>query len=357
MKSVKKSKPKGQNQAVVFDLGSLWLKGLHVAIKDGRPTLLNFICEKQAEGYYENPESLSQSINSLTERLGTPTKKAVVALNGANSVLKQTMMPVVPLEDMRKMLKVGSQNYLGQALDKHTFDCEPVNSGSADDAGLQIEGFDDNDPRKRVLVGGSQELVIKNLKAAMKKTRFTLDHVVPNQVGIINAFESAYPEIYSSSTVAIIEVGHAYSSICVIDGGTPGIVRNINFGGRDLNREIADHLNITTEEAQNLKEGLADEVDDFIEDRLESFVNEIQASMDFFTHTQERDIQKVFVSGGSLMSNTVFRVIATNLIIPSEMWNPMMGIDVRLPIGAQNEVDKYEKQLGTSIGAALAFLN
>lgn len=341
---------------MVFDLGSLWLKGLHVAIRDGKVNVLNAACEKQVEGYHENPDMLAQSINGLSERLGVSTKKAVIALNGANSVLKQTLMPLVPLADMRKMLKVGSQNYLGQALDKHTFDCELVSSeNETEDQGG--ESAEDSDPRKRVLVGGSQEMVIKNIKAALKKTKYSLDHVVPNQVGIINAFELAYPEIYREHTVALIEVGHAYSSICILDRGTVGITRNINFGGRDLNREIAEHLNISVEEAQDMKEGLADEVNDFIEDRLDSFVNEIQASMDFFTHTQERDIVKVFLSGGSVLSDTVLRVICSNLVIPCEMWNPMSGVELKVPDDQEQEVYRFEKQLGTSVGAALSYLN
>lgn len=356
MKAGKKSSRKGQNQAVIFDLGSLWLKGLHVAVKDGKVTLLNFACEKQPDGYYENPEVLTRSINSMAGRLGISVKKAVIALNGANSVLKQTLMPVVPLADMRKMLKVGSHNYLGQALENHTFDCEPV-TGEDETHESSGEGFDDSDPRKRVLVGGSQEGVIKNLKSAFKKTKYSLDHIVPNQVGIINAFEVAYPDIFNEQTIALIEVGHAFSTISVLDRGTLGITRNINFGGRDLNREIAEHLNVSPEEAQDLKEGLADEVNDFIEDRLENFVNEIQASMDFFTHTQERDIVRVYLSGGSILSDTVFRVIAENLEIPCEIWSPVEALELKIPSGLESELTRFDKQLGTSIGAALAYLN
>jgi len=347
---------KSPSQAVVFDLGSLWLKGLHVSQKDGEVTLMNFAFEKQVEGYHESPESLSECINKLAKKFGAPTRKAVVSLNGANSVMKQTLMPIVPLTDMRKMLKVGAQNYLGQNLEGHTFDCQPIDTDEIIDINSGIEG-EESDPRKRVLVGGSQQSVVADLQQAFKKTKFALEHVLPNQVGIINAFEYSYPEFYKDGITGIIEVGHAYSTICVVDQGNVALTRNIQFGGRDLTREVSDHLNISFEEAEELKAGFSDEVDDFLEDRLESFVNEIQASIDFYTHTQERDIERVYVSGGSLLSNTVYRVIAGNMSVPCTPWKPADALEKRIPIGKNNDLEDFSSQLGTSVGAALAYLN
>lgn len=355
MKAGFKPKTKPQNQAVAFDLGSLWLKGVHMSYKDGKATLQNFAAEKQEEGYFDNPEQLAASIDSISTKLGVPTKRAVVSLNPSNSILKQTLMPVVPLRDMRKMLKIGAQNYLGQNLENHTFDCQPINEAEFEKESANKSS--DSDARNKVLVGGSLESVIANLKVAFKKTKYSLEHIIPNQVGIINAFEYAFPEIFRKSVVSLIEVGHAYSSICVIEQGDAALTRVIHFGGQDLTDEVADHLEIAFDEAQVLKEDFSDEVDNFMGDKLASFVNEIEASMDFFTHTQEKDIEKVFLSGGSILSDTVFRAIASNMPIPVTPWQPADAIDKRLPLGQEDKLFEFRNQFGTSIGAALAYLN
>ena len=352
--SSKKLKP--QNQAIVFDFGALWFKALHVSFKDGRPVLMNYFLERQEGEYFKSPDNLSKCIESVVKNLGVPTKKAVVSLNASNSVMKQTMMPVVPLPDMRKMLRVGAQNYLGQQLDNHTFDCEVI---SLDEKEPETLSTDEN--RSRVLVGGTKQNTMSDLKQAFNKSKYSLEHVVPCQVGIINSFEFCFPEKFKSSTIGLIDIGHSHSSICIIDCGDVGLTRNIQFGGDNLSvKEPVEQLAMGFDEstAFSLQEELEARSEDFIEDRLSSFMSEVSASLDFYAYTQEKEIDEIYVSGaGALNSDAIFRGIASKMPLKCNAWDPLDKIQRRLPIDKDKQLMEYKNQFGASIGAGLAFLN
>ena len=51
------------------------------------------------------------------------TRQVTLAVGSEDSVLRSTEMPLLPLADMRQMLKFNAKNYLQQDLRDYVFDC------------------------------------------------------------------------------------------------------------------------------------------------------------------------------------------------------------------------------------------
>src|SRR2546430_5469750 len=60
---------------------------------------------------------------ALPISLGGRTKQVVVAVGVGDSLVRHAELPMVPVADMRIMLKYNSKNYLQQDLPDHVFDC------------------------------------------------------------------------------------------------------------------------------------------------------------------------------------------------------------------------------------------
>lgn len=64
------------------------------------------------------------------------------------------------------------------------------------------------------------------------------------------AAEAAAP---SDETAAIVDIGHQFSRVIVLDDGAPVLARSLEVGGEAINRRIAEKLNLSREQAESHK--------------------------------------------------------------------------------------------------------
>ena len=160
---------------------------------------------------------LAEHLKVISASLEGRCKGMSIAISVGDSVVRQAELPVMPIEDMRMVLKNNAKTYLQQDYPNHIFDCHiplpPEADGQSQKAkstGLQ---------KRNVLVAGAKEQLLDDLQEAMKTAGFVPDHVVPNLIGPINAFEFAYPEKFANEVVALIDIGFNGSTISLLQQG------------------------------------------------------------------------------------------------------------------------------------------
>src|SRR5688500_7035309 len=112
-------------------------------------------------------------------------------------------MPIVPVGDMRLMLKYNSKNYLQQDLTDYVFDCQTlgfVANGNPVDS-IKVG------QKARVLIGGARKQTVEHLQAAASHAGIVLDQIMPGLVCAANAFEFAMPEIFTNEVIALVDIG------------------------------------------------------------------------------------------------------------------------------------------------------
>ncbi len=349
------SKPKGRDQVISVDLGGRTTKAVHMQrrgdgyVLSGYTVLDAPIFEKSIP-----VDLLAEHLKNVTQTLGGGKVKHVLLAMGVNdAVARLTEIPLMPVGDMRQILKNNTKNYMQQDLPGYVFDCfifPPRQTREEKGKGGSMV------PKTRVFVAGMKQQLLDELQTAVKNANLVPDHVVPGVIGPVNAFEMARSDEFSKGIIALVDIGFKNSTICILQEGELMLNRVVAIGGDRLTSGLADAMNISYGEAEGIKIGMPDEVQVNLEPLVIPLGRELRASIDFFEHQYDKVVTQVFVSGGSARSEFIMRLLQAELLIDCKAWNPASFLQMSLSPQQTTEIDMVAPQLTVAIGAAMAVL-
>ena len=131
-------KTKKRSQILAVDLGSRTTKAVLLDRKPDAFWLSRYLITDAP--IYEKgiPQGLlTEHLRAIVERLNPKTRQVTLAVSSEDSVLRSTEMPLLPVNDMRQMLKFNAKSYLQQDLRDYVFDCYivPPSSKTAPEPG------------------------------------------------------------------------------------------------------------------------------------------------------------------------------------------------------------------------------
>ncbi len=349
---------KRRDQVVVIDLGGRMTKAVHVQRRGEKLNLINYaFVETPVQDKAMSTEALTEHLKSVGRALaGSRPKQVTVALGVNDTVFRQIEMSLLPVGDVRQMLKLNSKNYLQQDLPDHVFDCSYGVSGTfrPPAAGGAAKPATPASQKQKMFVGAARRQLIEDLQTAIKDAGMVPDQVVPGLVGPLNAFELAEPEVFGRETVALVEVGFRCTSITILDCGEIRLHRVVAIGGDRLTAGLADTMKITYTEAESIKVGMPLEVQANLEGMLSPLGRELRASIDFYEHQHDRTVSQVFISGGSARCEVIVQALQAELMVPCKTWLPTRALNLSLPPAKLAEVEQVAPQLSVAVGVALA---
>lgn len=289
---------------------------------------------------------LTEHLRNVVEALQPRTKHATVAIGANDSILRSTELPLMPLPEMRQMLKFNSKNYLQQDLRDYVFDCyivPPRNQPEAAKGGVV---------KYKVWVGGTRREVLMTLEAAIKEAGLVPSKVTLSILGPINALELSQPEVFAKEVVALVDLGFKSSSISIVDSGELCLSRSVEIGGDKLTSGLAEAMSVSYAEAEGIKIGMPQEVEIHLQPLVAPLGRELRASIDFFEHQREKTVSKILVSGGAARSEFIVQLLQTELGVACRGWFPTEGLKLSLPAQQMTEVEQVSSTLTVAIGSA-----
>ena len=345
---------KRRDQMLSIDLGGRTTKAVHLQRKGDDIMLSRFVL-LDAPIYEKNlsADLLGEHLKSVFQALDAKTKLVTLAIGVQDSLVRYADLPLMPVGDMRQVLKNNTKNYLQQDLPGYLFDCSVIPPRSA--AKPAEKGKAAGIPQKnRVLVAGAKKQLVDDMQTAVKNTGMLADHIVPGLIGPVNAFESAMPEIFNREVVALVDIGFKNTSICLLQEGELILSRVVGIGGDKLTTGLAESLSISYAEAEGIKVGMPSEVQSQLESLVLPLGRELRASIDFFEHQQDKTVGHVYISGASAVSEFIVQTLQTELMVECKTWNPLNFLQVALPPQQVGEIEHVAPQLSVAIGAALS---
>ncbi|MGV3774116.1 MAG: pilus assembly protein PilM [Verrucomicrobiales bacterium] len=348
------SQAKKRTEALSIDLGQQSTKVVHLGRKGDKIEMRGFGIHPSP--FQENAmtvETLCEHIKMVTQPIDSKPKKLTLVLGVNDSLLRQAEMPMVPVGDIRLMLKYNSKSYLQQDLADYAFDCHVqapyVNGSASPEAAKPLQ-------KVKVLVGGARQQLLDMLQAAGKQAGFTVQEIIPAMICPANAFEQAFETEFRKEAVALVDIGFRSSSISFLLNGEMALSRVVAYGGDKLTSGLAEIQNISYLEAESLKLSLAEEIQTLLQALLMPLGRELRASIDFFEHQQDRSVSQVYISGGSARSQFIVETLQSELMVPSKTWSSLNNIHLSVPPQQYAEMAQIAPQLTVSIGGALAAL-
>ena len=346
---------KKHDQIVAIDLGGRTTKAVHLHRRGDKLSLLSFaIVDGFADDKAPSVNLLTDHFKSVYRALGNGRcRQVALAVGVADTLFRQVEVPLMPVGDLRQMLKFSSKTYLQQDLPDYVFDCcyLPLRSGKPSE-GPKPAG----QAKHRVFVGGAKRQTIEDLQAAIKGAGLLPDQVVPGIIGPVNAFELAEPEIFAKDIVALVDVGFRNSTIIILECGEIVLNRVVAIGGDRLTAGLVDALGTSYAEAEQIKLGMPGEVQQHLETVLHPLGRELRASIDFYENQHDKTVTQVFFSGGSARGEFVVQALQAELMVPCKAWNPIKALHVALDPQKMGEIDQVAPQLTVAVGAATSAL-
>lgn len=175
-----------------------------------------------------------------------------------------------------------------------------------------------------------------------------------------NAFEANY-EFEPDQVIALVDIGSAVSSISVLHGGTSVYWRDINIGGNQYTDAIQKELNLSADQAEQLKRG--EEIDGVPFERVQpilSSVNEdigteIQKTLDFFKQISaaDRPLDRLYLTGGTAQVVHMKESLGERLNTQVELLNPFRKIPPASKDAAPELVNEMMPTASVAVGLAL----
>jgi type IV pilus assembly protein PilM len=343
---------KKPDQIIAIDLGAKTTKAVHVQRRGDAFTLLNYsvvdapVCENPFA-----PDGLAEHFKDVVRNFAGKVKSIAIALGVQDTVFKQIELPLMPLPDLRLMLKYNSKTYLQQDLTDHVFDCQYTVSvtGRGNDAGKPV-----GSQKQKTIVAAARKQLIENCQIACKTAGLHAQQIVPGLVGPVNAFELSEPEAFGRDVIALVDFGFRTTSITIIASGEIALNRVLGIGGDRLTAGLAESLGISYQEADNIKIGMPSEVAQNLELLIHPLGREIRASIDYFENHHDKAVSKVLVSGGTARSELVVSTLQAELMVPCELWNPTRSLQVSLPPERISHFESHWANLTVAVGTAAA---
>ena len=346
------SRAKKRDQVIAVDLGARTTKAVHVQRRGDKFGLTNFaLLDSPVFEKNSTPDLLADHLKNVVRALGARGKQVTLALGDAETVFRQVEVPLMPVSDLRRMLKFNSKAYLQQELTDYVFDCQyaTVFSQPAKTAdGAKPAGAQ----KQKLVVGGARRQTLDDVQAAFKAAGLIPDQIVLGVIGPVNAFELAEPESFAKEVVALVELGFKNTTITILDAGDIMLNRVVAIGGDRLTQGLAESLNISYQEAENIKVGMPGEVAQNLEPLIQPLGRELRASIDFFENHHDKAISKVFLSGGSACGEVVVQALQAELMVQCQVWTPTKSLELMLPPEKMGEIEQVAPQLTVAIGAA-----
>jgi len=345
---------KKRDQVMVIDLGTKVTKAVHISRK-GEAFLLNSFALVDAPVFDKglNVGPLGDHLKAVTQVLTSRCKPVSLALGVDSSLLRHAEMPMVTAHDMRQMLKFSSKNYLQQDLGDCVFDVN-ILANKADAAPTKTDAPKGASPKMRVIVGAAKKQIVADLQESAERAGLVADQIIPSFIGPANAFERAQPEVFAKEVVALVDVGHKNTTICILYNGELTLSRVVQFGSGKLTQGISEALGMSLEEAEGAKITMPPEVESVAQSLLSPLGRELRASIDFHDHQRDRAVSQVFFSGGAARSSQIVQALQVELMVPCQTWNPTGFMTMDLPPQMLGEIEAVAPQLTVAVGAAMS---
>jgi Tfp pilus assembly PilM family ATPase len=352
------------DSVIGIDLGQRILKAVSLRRKSDHRLILTSFTSREIPENINSVDDLAQHLKQLVRDLGGSAKGCALAISDPTSILRIIEQPNTPVDLLRNALRLNGLAVLNQECKDFVLDVAPVNAQTAEPAKLG-EGEDSSNvavqapvaTKTKYLVGGTLRNRIKQVSDAMTKIRLPIDILQLAPVCSFNAFEYAYPEIFTKEAFLLLDMGHSQSTVLIGSKGELVLVRSIEYGGRALMQALTAEGALDAQAAWEMVQQGDAGMAEICRNSLNRLATEVRNSIGFFEGQREESISRIFVSGGLARAETVLQGLSDDLSLPCEIWDPLETCEVALPAAKRQSLPHEFVSLNVACGAAFEYLS
>lgn len=312
----------GSSQAVVgLDIGTD-----HIRVAQVKAAGSTFILSGYAsvsvpmgavvEGEIVDVEAVAASIRDLVRSSGLHPSNCAIGVSNQKVVVRLIDLPFMERAELQGAIQYQAQDYIPIPIEDAILDFQIIGDymTSADEHMMEV------------LLVAAQRDMIGNSVRAVEEAGLRLQQIDVTSFAIVRALmgptSTVLPEEgdEAGEATGIIHISAGLTNIAVVEKGVPRFTRVSALAGNQFTQAIANSLNLTFDEAEDLKlrVGLPDinqhgqvefpgDIDparaqtaqDALEREVSKFIAEVRRSLDYYLTqaTQVRTIRKILLTG------------------------------------------------------------
>jgi type IV pilus assembly protein PilM len=305
-----------------LDIGSTAIKLVQLRQTHRGPVLERFGVEAVpagaiVDGVVAAPDAVAGALRALWARTAPRGRDVALAVSGNGVIIKRISVPQLGPAAFAQQVEWEATQLVGpRRRDDVLIDHTPLRQHPLTG---EVEVL---------LVAAKKELVEQHLRAAraaglrpvvVDATAFTLQNCVEASLGVS-----------AGETVAVVNVGGAASTICIVAEGLPAYGRDLSSGGHSYTEALARGLGVAREEAERRKRA-ADDPDAarIMAQVSEQIAAEVQRSLDFFLGAVAQEpLSRILLAGGSAMVPSLRPALAERSRLPVALLDPFARVQV-----------------------------
>ena len=337
---------------VGLDIGSSSIKLLELRETKTGYQLVNFGVEKLpsesiVDSTVMNAPAVVTAIRKLVSAHQVKSKQVATSVSGHSVIIRKITLPLMTEEEIEGNIQWEAEQYIPFDINEVNIDYHRLEAESDDQESLDV-----------LLVAVKRDMV-NDYTAVINEAG--LDPMVMDidAFCIQNMFEMSH-EPQKGKVNALVNIGASVININIIRSGNSVFTRDMSIGGNHFTEEIQKQLNISFEEAEQLKINMGagsereNEIRDVVDSISSSIALEIQRSLDFFTATSSvGHLSKVFLVGGASKTPGLKEIIENQIGIPVEPINPFNNIEINPKNFDLDHIQEFSPMAGVSVGLAL----
>jgi type IV pilus assembly protein PilM len=275
--------------------------------------------EAIVDGAIMDSGAVIDAIQRLFSANKIKTNEVATSVSGNAVIVKKISLPQMTQEELAESIHWEAEQYIPFDIQDVALDYELV-EGSGSGGNMDV-----------MLIAVKKDK-ISDYTSAISQAGKTASVVDVDVFALQNAYEVNYG-IDAGRVVALLNVGASIMNINIVKGGNSIFNRDIAVGGNQYTDAIQKELNLSFEQAENLKKGARVEgaarenLGPILQTVSENIALEIQKTFDFFKATSSEDrIDRIFLSGGTSKVQGLQDLLSDRFEAGVEIMNPFNNV-------------------------------
>jgi type IV pilus assembly protein PilM len=231
---------------VGLDIGATGVRA--VALDTGKqPPVIRRIGQVDIErgavvaGEIVDSTAVTEAVSRLWKEAKLPKRRIVLGLANQRVIVRQVDVPRMSEQELVEALPFQVQEYIPIPVEETFLDFVPIEEFTTPDG----------EPMLSILVVAAQREMVETLTSAVSAAGVTPVAVDLQAFGLIRAL--FYGDFDLDTVSAVLDIGSGVSQVVLVRAGEPRFVRLLQMGGEDFTDALVDGLDLTWEEAEDLK--------------------------------------------------------------------------------------------------------
>jgi type IV pilus assembly protein PilM len=302
---------------IALDIGTFSIKYLEASrSKDNKLTIHQAAMHTIGS---ESSDSLEPVLKPLLPLLTASPDNVRLVISGSSLLVRCVPMPVMSKEELGGAIRFEAENHIAFPIDDCILDFQIINE-SADKKTMNV-----------LLVAAKRDFIQERLRM-LSDLNIHPELIDADTFCLVNAFEAFNSEAELGSTYALLNIGHRVTSFAIVQDKLPLFVRDVPIGGLAISKALGEAKGMSEADADQLKISnpaeIADELTAATHKGLETLMDEIKHSIEFFETSGGAHVGTVYLSGGGALCPSTPAILTEGLGKTVSMWDNLKKIEI-----------------------------